>query len=701
MLGLAATLAGQSQLAKPQPIDPGNAELSLTLEGMPPDGKALGVRFITALGAVQCATSVGPPGQKITGSGTIDGRKMHLVLAPVGRPENTVALEVVVDGAKVSGSYGGTWNRASVKGAVSGAASPGKGVLEGEGAAPLELVKASHFGTAENDNFEGAVAGPDGCLYLVGNAGTLLSELPQGVAQQVTFGSGTARPLCGCGFVLKLSGDASQVLGCAQFGKGMLHATAVAVSGKSVYVGGYASDGLEPLLRACKDTKGLMTEYPLRAEQKLNAEAEAARGNAPTTKDVLINRPWLGRLGAPCVVRLSSDLKTFEGGTYLEGWQQVYEKRRICGRLKGMFPEYFWQPINVCPLKSGDVVVAHDGGYMRELTDRDRQAAAKLADAKDRAKLLDRMGFYDVADHVSRLSGDLSRRAWKMSIYTPPTVPEVADSVRKGWALPHYSNPRTHRMRMDRQENLWVCGWSASSTSQEPWWSPFLWRLDAKTGDVTRKLYEYDPMSGVGNRMGGEVADTALLSVAIEDDGNLLTSLIADGGNSVIGRGPLGNEGKRMIGPVIGPGLGGSPAHFWGQVHRVDGKTLEGMGGAKSGPWAWTIDIAGLPAKHFLALGRWNAPLPWTPDAWWRSGAAPNPNAFLRVVRPDFETVFWTAIPGIRPFELTPIGQDRYMIVGFADGATAPRKDSLLPGPAGKEDAFFAIVKWKQAAGGG
>jgi hypothetical protein len=162
-----------------------------------------------------------------------------------------------------------------------------------------------------------------------------------------------------------------------------------------------------------------------------------------------------------------------------------------------------------------------------------------------------------------------------------------------------------------------------------------------------------------------------------------------------MGWGPLGNQGKRMSGPVSGPGLGKSPAHFWGQVHRVDGKTLDGLGGARSGPWAWTIDVAGLPGKHFLALGRWNAPLPWTANAWWTSAEQPNPNAFLRVVGPDYNTVFWTAIPGVRPYELVPIGADRYLLAGFADKGGAPLKGSLVPGALGGEDAFFAIVKWR------
>ena len=564
---------------------------------------------------------------------------------------------------------------------------------------PLELVKASYFGTAGDDNFEGAAVGRDGCLYLVGNAGARVRELPGGAAP-VTLGRKTAAPLCGLGFVMKLSPDASKVLSYVQFGKGILHATAVAVTDKAVYIGGYASDAMEPLL---KQRKGFLTGYPLRTEQKLIKAGKMleANGRPANTPDPIGGRAWLGRLGAPCVLRFSTDLKTLETGTYLEGWQQVYNKNRQCGRnrdgkRRGPFLEYFWQPINICALESGDLAVAHDGGYFRMLTGKDREAAGKLASAEDQAGLLKRLAFYDVADYVSRMSGDLTRRAWKTSIYTPPTVPEVAGRLKKGWTLPHYSSPRTHRMRMDRDENLWVCGWSATATSKEPWWSPFLWRLDPKTGKATRKLYEYDPMSGGGNRMGGLVADTAALSVAVEEDGNMLTCLISDGGNTPMWLGPRGAEGQKMLGPMPGPSHGKVVQHFWGQVHRVDGKTFDGLGGATSGRYAWTIDAAGLPDDHFLALGRVNCPLPWTTNAWWTNSAVANPNAFLRVVGPDYKTTFWTAIPGVRPYELMPIGGDRYIMVGFADNGSAPMKESLVPRAPGGEDAFFAIVRWRK-----
>jgi hypothetical protein len=578
------------------------------------------------------------------------------------------------------------------------AAVPWTGIVAGDPNPPLDLVQASYFGTPANDNFEGVAQGPDGALYLAGNAGASIGQLPGGAAP-LTLGSPVAQPLCGCGFVLKLSPDGSNVLAYVELAKGILHATAVAATGKAVYVGGYASDALAPLL---KQRQGLLTEYPLRAEQKLIQDGKMleANGLPAGVKDPVAGRPWLGRLGAPCVLRFSTDLTTLENGTYLEGWQQVYDKNRNCGRdssgrRRGPFHEFFWQPINVCPLRSGDVVVAHDGGYFRLLTDEDREAARKLESPADPSRLLKRLAFYDCCDWVSRLSGDLCSRSWRTAVYTPPldaksagrSKPTVGDGDCEGWPRPHYGNPRTHRMRLGADESIYLCGWSATMI---PWWSPYLWKLDSESGKRVWAAYEYDPLT-----IGGAVADTAVLSVAVEEDGNLLTSLIADGGNSVMGWGPLGRQGKRMTGPVIGPGLGGSPAHFWGHAHRVDGKSLEGLGGARSGPYAWAVDVAGLPDKHFLALGRWNAPLPWTPNAWWTHGAQPNPNAFLRVVAPDYHTVFWTAIPDVRPYELMPIGGDRCIMVGFASGDAAPMKKSLVPKALGGEDAFFAIVKWR------
>ena len=53
-------------------------------------------------------------------------------------------------------------------------------------------------------------------------------------------------------------------------------------------------------------------------------------------------------------------------------------------------------------------------------------------------------------------------------------------------------------------------------TSREPWWCPFLWKLNDR-GKVVWKAYSFDPMGGSGGRMGGLVSDSAIRSMAADD----------------------------------------------------------------------------------------------------------------------------------------------------------------------------------------
>lgn len=549
---------------------------------------------------------------------------------------------------------------------------------------PLEIVTASLFGTAEDDDLQDAAAAPDGTLYLVGNTGAPAKDLPGGVIAK-SFDAAVKEPKCGNGFIAHLSADGRKVLHYAEFSPGVTLLTTVRVRGDAVYVGGYASEGLAALL---KDRPGLIKEYPLVPELKTIAEAKAAG-----EEDKIAGRPGLGRYGAPCVLRLSKDLQALECGTYLEGWQQVWDKKRVYRQGKenvGNFQEYFWQPTHIEVLKNGDVIVCHDGGYFRLPTAKDKELAG------DDAKQLERYTFYDVPDYVSRLSADLGQRTWNQAIYTPSTDPEVAKRLKNGWPLPHYSNPRTHRMRLDKDENIYLCGWSASATSMEPWWSPYLWKLDPNAGEVVWKAYNYDPMSGGGNRMGGTVSDTAVVTLALEEDGNVLSSLIADGGNTVIGWSPKG-DGSRFEASIKGQQFGVKLVHFWGQVHRLDGKTRQGLGGARVGPWGWVTDLASLPGKSVLAVGRYNGNFDWTADAWWKESAIENPNAFLRVYSPEFDLQFSTALPGVVPFVVSRISDNRYIIVGRAEQGVAPVKDALVPKSPGKSDGYFMIVEWKPA----
>ncbi len=547
---------------------------------------------------------------------------------------------------------------------------------------PLEIVTASYFGTAEDDDLQDAVPGPDGTIYLVGNTGAPAKDLPGGVNAK-RFGTEVKEPKCGHGFVAHLSADGRKILHYAEFAPGVALLTTVRVRGDAVYIGGYASDGLAPVL---KEMPGLLKEYPLGKELKALEEA-----NAAGKKDPIAGRPGLGRYGSPCVLRLSKDLQKLECGTYLEGWQQVWDKKRVHRQGKenvGNFQEYFWQPTHIEILKNGDVVVCHDGGYFRLPTEKDKELAG------DDVKQLERYTFYDVPDYVSRLSPDLGQRAWKKSIYTPSVDPEVAKRVKNGWALPHYSNPRTHRMRLDRDENIYLCGWSASATSMEPWWSPYLWKLASKDGAVVWKAYDYDPMSGGGNRMGGTVSDTAVVALGLEEDGNVLTSLIADGGNTVIGWSPKG-DGSRFGAALKGQPINVKLVHFWGHVHRIDGATREGLGGARVGPWAWVTDLSGLPGKSVLAVGRYNGKFAWTDDAWWKESSIENPNAFLRVYSPEFDLQFSTALPGVVPFAVNRLSDTRTIIVGRAEQGAAPVTEALMPKSPGKNDGYFMIVVWK------
>jgi hypothetical protein len=556
---------------------------------------------------------------------------------------------------------------------------------------PLKLLTAGFLGTAEDDDLQGAAGAPDGTVYLVGNTGTAAGALPGGVTVKV-YGEKAAEPRCGRAFIAHFSKDFDRLLHYAECAEGVALFTTVQANANGVYVGGYASEALEPLL---KDKGGLIAQYPLATEARLIREGKMLDANGLKDKDPLAGRPGLGRLGAPCVLRFTPDLQKLDAGTYLEGWQQVWDKYRVkVIRPHETFPpDYFWQPTALAPLKSGDLIVGHDGGYFRLLTEKDRELAAGNDD------LLHRLAFYDCCDWLSRLSADLSKRVWRQPIYTPKVDVETAKRVRGGWPLPHYSSPRTHRVRLDWNESIYLCGWSASCTAKEPWWAPYVWKLDPADGKVIWKAYEYDPMSGADNRMNGTVADTAIPTLALDGDGNLLVSLFADGGNTVMGWSPQAELGKRFEGPLKN-NVGVKLVHWWGMIHRVNGQTREGLGGVRlaskgktaAGP-AWVVDLASLPGNGVLAVGRCNFEFPWSDNAWQRGDPDENPTAFLRVYDREFELLFSTALPGVVPFEVVPLPEDRFIIVGRAEHDTAPARNAPTGAFHGKSEGWFAVVQ--------
>jgi hypothetical protein len=224
-------------------------------------------------------------------------------------------------------------------------------------------------------------------------------------------------------------------------------------------------------------------------------------------------------------------------------------------------------------------------------------------------------------------------------------------------------------MRLDRAENLYLCGWSASATSRESYWSPYIWQLNPQDGRLLRKVRETDPMSGQDNRMGGAVADAAVGAVAIEEDGNLIFGRYSDGGYSGV-------------------------IHFSGSIRRVEMKTLEEIGMVRTVPCVWTIDLAALPGQNVLAVGRCNDKVDWTPDAWQKGDPAENPMAWLRMYSPKLELRFSTALPGIVPFDMTPLPGHRFLLTGQARNPTAPIAKALWPQCAGKADGYFCVVRW-------
>ena len=105
------------------------------------------------------------------------------------------------------------------------------------------------------------------------------------------------------------------------------------------------------------------------------------------------------------------------------------------------------------------------------------------------------------------------------------------------------------------------------------------------------KAYEHDPMSGGDHRLGGDVADTAVTTVALDGDGNVLSGLLSDGGNTIMGWSPAGELHKRFEQEIKGGSYGGGLVHWWGMIHRVDAGSRAGWAApawdAPPGPWTW------------------------------------------------------------------------------------------------------------------
>jgi len=542
-------------------------------------------------------------------------------------------------------------------------------------AATPKLVTATYLGTPGDDDLQDAAIAADGTIYVVGNVDRPLESLPGG-AKAVTLGEPVKGTWYRAGFVGALKPDGTKLLRVAQFARGQVFLTTVLPAGDGVYVGGYAvreaAALFEPLGGLFPDPERANAE-PL--ENPLPGEPNPPPNSLPSRPEVdasgehevltVRTRHHGDKDGVPFVLRLSKDLGTIEAGTFLEGHHYAWNIA---------MPRYDeeWTPVGIASVPGGDLVVLHDGGAP--------------------------VHHYYGPDYVSRLSPDLKERAWRFDVWHPQIRP--IDKIRRRreefreWKSPVLGQIRTLRMRGDERGNVYLGGWSVSMTSQEPWWCPFLWKLDPR-GKAAWKAYSFDPMGGPGGRMGGLVSDSAIRSIAIGDRGDLLVSGISDGGNTVLRRDPRdygksGPEFRRAYAGMKGREL------YVGHLMRLDPETRELKAGTMLGSYAdrgyepaWAVDVAGLPGGRMLAVGRHSRNHSATEDAWF--DVKSDQGMFLTVFGEDFEKLFSANVPDAIPYAVARRGP-RCVIVGMAAGPATPVKSPLFAKHAGGLDAYLMVA---------
>jgi len=552
--------------------------------------------------------------------------------------------------------------------------------------APVRIVAATAFGTAGEDRLEGAAFADDGSIYVTGTVGGELD-----IEAATLFGKPVApRPHAykhrrtgkelpaaqyGHGVVIKLSDDGTKVLASAVFTRGVCQLTSVVVSNHGVYVSGYATVGIEPLIA---DLGGLRSET---TTQQYAINPYIYKDHH--TDDAYDHRRDVR--GNPFVLRLSHDLKRIEAGTVLEGWQSMWHVPRPLGEDR-------WQPVDLDLTADGDVVVVHDGGYQAPLRDGQREPTPHH--------------FFHAPDHLSRLSPDLKVRRWHVEIVGAAMDAQKINRHYPAfdWKLPHLGQARVLRMRVDAKRNrIAVGGWVPSQTSNEPWWSPFLHVYDTD-GRKQWSVYTPDPMSGKGDRMNGLVSDAAIRAVNFDDEGNVLLSGIGDGGNSILRRDPrdYARPAETLHGSVHS--FHGRTL-FWGMVGRVDaerqallaGNHVAGFGAPsrdgrkhKDGKprllAAWATDVAPCGAGA-LVIGRHTGGFSFSDK-----DALPDeePSGFLRLYDQDFRRPYSMQLRDVHATAIAQRGE-RYVIIGSAVDDQAITKAAALTRGKGV-DAYWLVI---------
>ena len=548
-----------------------------------------------------------------------------------------------------------------------------------------KLISASRIGTAGDDSIEDVAIGQDGLIYVVGNSAT---PLPEFEGAKVVRLPGDPEPkdwTYGSGFVAVLDADGSKVKMLASFPRGVAKLTSIQLSKNGIYVSGYGSPGMEPVIGPLG---GVMAKASFE-QRKLKTWCPPEHHSEPLRKDENDQR------GVPFVVRLTADLGRIDAGTFLEGWQSTWHVPRPLG-------EDHFQPTSIAVLSSGDVVVCHDGGYNKF------PPASKQCGFEE---------FYDVPDYLSRLTPDLKGRVWKTAIYTPSIDAEKVNRFQKNsthftmkwgsppvkWTLPHLGNTRTFRMRVDGKDNIYLCGWSPTRTAAEPWWSSFFFRYSPEGKEVWR-AWTPDPMSGPDSRMNHLVSDAAVRSVNIDEQGNVLASMIGDGGNNILRQDPRDytKPTDRLKGTLSG--FRGRVL-FWGGVSRLDAGTRELLGGyqlsaygqvgggrrrapAQSGyKSTWANDLTDMGGGRVLAVGRNTGNFVSTRDAWFES----KPGGLVMLFDREFSPVFSSTVADA---DLNTVARrgTRAVVVGVARSDAVPTAGGMGPKPLGASDGYIMVI---------
>ncbi|MFP4157055.1 MAG: hypothetical protein ACLFU4_05490 [Opitutales bacterium] len=477
-----------------------------------------------------------------------------------------------------------------------------------------EPVWDAHIGTSGADRIEDAFLAMDGSVLVAGNLAAPLEQLGE-LAVPPSAGSRVPEdPKYGVALLARLDAESGAPIAAMQFPEGLLHLSRVVATEGAVYASGYATANMEELVR---DKISFRGEFDSDGEQLTVPTPHIHR------HDPLIDKGRDGR-GRPVVVRLTPDLAAITAVAFLEGWHHIWH---VPQPLK----EDRQSPVGLGLLSNGDVVVAHDGG--QNFPDPNTGEA----------------NFYHGPDFLSLLSPDLSRRRWHTRIETPKVEPArvralLGDDFTHDWM----GNVRTMQLRVAPDDRIFVCGWSASQTMKEPWWSPFLYQIDPLNGEEVWSGWTVDP-TGSGGRMGGLVSDSVVRSIAFDEQGRLLAALNSDGGNSITTRQPhdYKEESPRLKGDSPW-GLRGRTL-FIGNVQRLDLNQEERLGGAfilgrsnRTATAAWPIDLAALPGGGVFVVGRYTKGFSFK-HAW---DKATGPGSFLRIYTPEFDLGFSTGLEG-------------------------------------------------------